>query len=144
MLPTLKNYNQNIVDRFFGNDLFDSFPGFNFPVIKAGAPAINIAENSDNFRIEVAGPGMKKEDFRIDLDNDLLTISSEKKESSEEKNEKYMRKEFSVCEFKRSFILPDTVDSGRIDASYSNGILAITIPKKEEAKEKEPRQIAIA
>ena len=143
MLPILKHYRPNLVDQFFGNDVFDNFLSVNLPAFKGTMPAINIIENNENYRIEVASPGMKKEDFRIDLENDLLTISSEQRNEKEEKDEKFMRREFNYCGFKRSFILPDSTDSEKIQANHNNGILTVTIPKREEAKVKPPRQINI-
>ena len=143
MLPILKHYNPRLVDNFFGNDLLDNFFNVNVPTFKGTVPAINIIEGKESYRIEVASPGMKKEDFRIDLENDVLTISSERKADKEEKDEKYTRREFSYCSFRRSFILPDSTDADKIEATHNNGILNIVIPKKEEAKEKGPRQISI-
>ncbi len=143
MLPTLRHIRPDFVDQFFGNDVFDNFFSTNLPAFKGTIPAINIIEGKDNYRIEVASPGMKKEDFRIDLENDLLTISSEQKQENEEKNDKYMRREFSYSGFKRSFILPDSTDAEKIEASHNNGILTVVIPKREEAKVKPPRQINI-
>jgi HSP20 family protein len=139
----MRNYSPSHVDHFFGDNLFDNLFSGDFPVVKGNVPAINIVEGKENYRIEVASPGLSKEDFKIDVHNDVLTISSEKKQEHEEKNEKYMRREFSYCGFKRSFILPDSTDAEKIQASHNNGILTVSIPKKEEAKEKEPRQINI-
>ena len=143
MLPTLKHYRPSFVDHFFGNDVFDNFFGSNFPVIKGTMPAINIFEGKDNFQIEIASPGMKKEDFNIKLDNDLLTISSEQKMENEEKNGTFVRKEFNYLSFEKTFILPDYTDTEKIEATHNNGILTIVIPKKEEAKVKSSRQISI-
>jgi len=143
MLPILRNYSPSFVDHFFGDNLFDNLFNGDIPAIKGSVPAINIIEGKDNYKIEVASPGLSKEDFKIDLHNDVLTISSEKKHEKEEKEGKYMRREFSYCGFKRSFILPDSTNVDKIEASHNNGILTVSIPKKEEAKEKEPRQISI-
>lgn len=143
MLPMLRKqfYLPNFADDFFGKDIVSSFldnqSGFSLP-------AVNIAETKDNFRIEVAAPGLNKEDFKIDLHNNVLSISSEKQESKEEKNEKVMRREFSYTSFKRSFGLPDMVEQDKIKASHLNGVLSIEIPKREEAKEKPARQINIS
>lgn len=106
-------------------------------------PAVNIVEEKDDFRIEVAAPGLDKKDFKIDLNNNVLTISSEKNDEKEEKSERFMRREFSYSSFKRSFTLPETAQVDKIVANHKNGILQITIPKKEEARVKPPRQIAI-
>ncbi|HEX3007962.1 MAG TPA: Hsp20/alpha crystallin family protein [Bacteroidales bacterium] len=130
----------SLVDEFFGKDLLgnfiDGFTGVN-------TPAVNILDEKDDFRIEVAAPGLKKDDFKIDLNNNVLTISSERTDEREDKKERYMRREFSYSSFKRSFTLPDTAQVDKISANHKDGILQITIPKKEEAKVKPPRQIAI-
>ncbi|MDD4923111.1 MAG: Hsp20/alpha crystallin family protein [Bacteroidales bacterium] len=112
----------------------------------ASSPAVNIAENKDGFRIEVAAPGLDKEDFNISVDKRVLVISSEKEtttESKDEKEEKYYRKEFNYSSFKRSFSLPEYADTDRIKATHANGVLNVSIPKREEAKEKPSRVIAI-
>ena len=97
-------------------------------------PAVNITENKDEFMVSLAIPGMKKEDFIIDIEGNMLTISSEKEESKEEKDEKYTRKEFNYSSFSRSFSLPDEVNMEKIDARYVDGVLKLSLPKKEEAK----------
>lgn len=97
-------------------------------------PAVNITENKDEFMVSLAIPGMKKEDFNIDIEGNMLTISSEKEESKEEKEEKYTRKEFNYSSFSRSFSLPDEVNMDKIDARYVDGVLKLSLPKKEEAK----------
>ena len=114
--------------------------------IGTSIPAVNIQETEDNFSVEVAAPGKTKEDFNIELDNDVLTISSEEKKENEtsEKNGRYTRKEFSYSTFKRAFSLPDSVDSEKISASYKDGVLIIELPKREEAKVQAKRMIEIA
>jgi HSP20 family protein len=126
---------------FFDRDFFDtSNMGFN----NSTMPAVNIKETKDDFVVEVAAPGMKKEDFNIELDNNLLVISSEKEEQNEEKKEgEFTRREFSYQSFKRSFTLPKTIEDGKIVAKYNEGVLSITLPKKDEAKEKPKKLIAI-
>ena len=140
MLPMTRSSWPSLVDEFFGKDLLgnfvDSYTGVNMP-------AVNIVEEKDDFRIEVAAPGLKKEDFKIDLNNNVLTISSEKSNEREENQERYMRREFSYSSFKRSFTLPESAQIDKIAANHKDGILNITIPKKEEAKVKPPKQIAI-
>lgn len=140
MLPMTRNTWPSLVDEFFGKDLLgniiDGFTGVNMP-------AVNIVEEKDDFRIEVAAPGLDKKDFKIDLNNNVLTISSEKNDEKEEKSERFMRREFSYSSFKRSFTLPETAQVDKIVANHKNGILQISIPKKEEARVKPPRQIAI-
>ncbi len=106
-------------------------------------PAVNIKEVDDAFLIEVAAPGLTKEDFKLEMDKNILTISFENKEEKEETG-KYTRKEFSYTSFKRSFTIPtETVDVERIDAKYDNGILNLHLPKKEEMKEKAKRTIEV-
>lgn len=97
-------------------------------------PAVNITENENSFNLSLAVPGMKKDDFNIDVNGTMLTISSEKEESKEEKEEKYTRKEYNYSSFSRSFTLPDEVNKEKIEAQYENGVLMLNLPKKEEAK----------
>ncbi len=106
-------------------------------------PAVNIVEEDDRFAIEFAAPGLKKEDFKVNLDNNVLSVSSEREESDEEKNKNYTRREFNYTAFQRSFTLPDTADAEKISAEYKDGVLKIEIPKKEEAKVKPVREISI-
>lgn len=99
------------------------------------SPAVNIKENENEFTVDVAAPGMNKEDFQVNLENDILTISSERKENKEDTNGNYTRKKYSYMSFKRSFTLPEgIVDSEKIKATYKNGELKINIPKLEAAK----------
>ncbi|NJO68008.1 MAG: Hsp20/alpha crystallin family protein [Bacteroidetes bacterium] len=141
MIPMIRNNWPSLVDEFFGKDLLgnlleDGYTGVNMP-------AVNIVEGKDDFRIDVAAPGLEKKDFKIDLTNNVLTISSERKHENEEKKEKFMRREFSYTSFKRSFTLPETAMLDKISANHRDGILQITIPKREEARVKPPRQISI-
>jgi HSP20 family protein len=123
------------------NDFFNAWP---LDARRNTVPAVNISETNDHFRIEVAAPGMNKEDFKLSVDNDVLTISAEKKEEKNEKEARYTRKEFSYVSFSRSFNMPETVDAEKIEASYQNGVMAITLPKKEEAKPRAPREIKVS
>jgi HSP20 family protein len=143
MLPILRkhSYLPNFADEFFGKDFLSNFIENQ---VGYSMPAVNVVETKDNFRIEVAAPGLSKDDFKIDLHNNLLTISSEKQENKEENDEKIMRREFSYSSFKREFSLPELVEYDKVKASHKNGILNIEIPKKEEAKEKPARQISIS
>jgi HSP20 family protein len=109
-----------------------------------GLPAVNIQENDNEFHLELAVPGMKKSDFKIDVDNNVLTISSEERTEDESTEANYTRREFYYNNFRRSFTLPETVDSDKIAAEYTDGVLAILIPKKEEAKPKPAKTIQIA
>ena len=109
-------------------------------------PATNIREDNDNFYVEVAAPGMTKDDFKVELDGTILTIRTEKENRQEQKEgEKYSRKEFSYQSFQRIFELPvHVVDTEHIEAKYENGLLHLVIPKKEEAKPRPPRMIRIS
>lgn len=109
-------------------------------------PAVNIRENNEHFIVEMAAPGMSKNDFKVELNGNSLTISSEKNYEEETKEEeRYSRKEFSYQSFTRIFTLPkDVVDAEKIEAKYENGLLNLVIPKKEEAKQKGPRLIQIS
>ncbi len=107
-------------------------------------PAVNIRENEEGFVLEMAAPGMQKSDFKINLDNNVLTLSSEKQEEKEESNERYSRREFNYGSFTRSFSLPKTINLDKIKADYKDGILSINLPKREEAKVAVNRQIEIA
>ena len=97
-------------------------------------PAVNIRENGDHYTVTLAAPGLTKDDIEINVENNMLTISSEKEALEESKEEKYTRKEYSYNSFSRSFTLPDDIKQEAIDARYENGELKITLPRKEEAK----------
>lgn len=110
-------------------------------------PAVNVMETNDDFRIEVAAPGMKRDDFKVELDNNVLTISSQREDNREE-NERsgsYTRREFSYQSFQRSFTLPENkVEGEKIAARYVDGILQVTVPKREDAKVKPAKQISVS
>lgn len=133
-----RDFMPSIWDNFFGRDPWDLT---NFS--ESTLPAVNIKETNDNFVVEVAAPGMKKDDFKIELDNNLLMISSEKQENNEEKKGDYTRREFSYQSFQRSFTLPKSVEENQISATYADGVLSIAIPKREESKAKPKRMIEI-
>jgi len=117
----------------------------NYSSTRTTVPSVNISENAENFEVEVAAPGMEKTDFNIRLDNNILMISSAKERQEETKQDNYTRREFSYQSFQRSFELPkNVVDDEGINARYENGLLRLTIPKKEEAKQKAPRMIEIS
>ena len=124
---------------------FDDFLGreYNFPEVSYSTPRVNIKEEGDNYHIEVAAPGMKKEDFNLSLENNVLTVSTERKDEKERKDENYTRREFNYHYFKRSFTLPEQVEADKIEAKYQDGILRIMLPKKEEAKQKPAKNIKI-
>ena len=131
----------SIIDEMFKPDWLGGVQNFG-----SNVPAVNIKETDTVFEIELAAPGKKKEDFNVEIDHNVLTISSEEKSESSEKDAqgKYTRKEFSYNSFRRSFTLPETVNLDKINASYQDGVLHLTLPKKEEALPKPKRLIEIA
>jgi len=142
-LVRFSNQLPSMFDRLFEGDLFD-WSNRNFSLTNTTLPSVNIRENPDAFTVEVAAPGFDKGDFKLELNHDVLTISSEKQVENETKEgEHYSKREFSYQSFTRSFTLPNTADGERIDASYDKGILNVVIPKKEEAKPKPSRMIEI-
>ncbi|MEO7767412.1 MAG: Hsp20/alpha crystallin family protein [Ferruginibacter sp.] len=121
----------------FMNDIFNDLPanfGKRFREDVFSFPPVNILENANAYQLAVAAPGLEKADFNIKLDGNLLTISADKKEASNVENEKVIRKEFSNKAFKRSFTLDEKIEASAIEAQYENGILKVTLPKKEVAK----------
>ncbi len=152
---SLTRYNGNfpsLMDEFFGRDM-DQLFNFNWPLsnwpgsrVGSSVPAVNIREDEYKYCLEVAAPGMKKEDFNVLLEDGLLTVSTEQKRENEQQDEQgsYTKREFSYQSFSRSFRLPDSCEQERIQARYVDGILHLEIPKKEEAKRKAPRQIEIS
>lgn len=124
--------------------LFDTNGGSLLNGLKpVNIPAANIVENKSHFEVSLAAPGMKKDDFHIDLEGNLLTISAEKEEKKEETENRYTRTEFNYTSFSRSFTLPEGVNKDKIDASYENGLLRLVLPKTEEAKKQAARQIQV-
>jgi len=134
----------SFLNRFFEGDLMD-WSRSNFADTNSTLPAVNIRENKDEFMIDVAAPGMKKEQINVDYENGRLTISSEKREEKKDHSkDAYTRREFSYMSFQRSFTIPENlVDGEKIKASYNEGILHIILPKREELKPKPARQIKI-
>jgi HSP20 family protein len=130
---------------FFSRDLWN-WGLENNSSTNTSIPAINVKETNDHYEVELAAPGMEKKDFKIELNGNMLTISSERQNEWEDKeDERYTRREFSYQSFQRSFQLPkDVVDEDKIQAKYENGLLHLTIPKKEHAKQRPPRMIEIA
>lgn len=124
------------------NEFFDNM--FVPEIRRSTVPAVNIIETNDHFQLEVAAPGLAKEDFKINIEDDVLTVSAEKKNESQENNKQYSRKEFSYVSFRRSFNLPEVIDSEKVQATYENGIMSIVLPKKEEAKPKPAREIKVS
>ncbi|MDN3673192.1 Hsp20/alpha crystallin family protein [Flavobacterium branchiarum] len=150
MLSIRKNENNSqafpsLLDDIFGRELFN-WENNNFSATSTTLPSVNIKESDDKFEVELAAPGMDKNDFKVTLNDSLLTISSSKKDEKETVEDNFTRREFSYQSFQRSFKLPNNVvDEENIKANYDNGLLHLVIPKKEEAKEnKEPRVIEIS
>ena len=132
-----------LFDDFFGRELFN-WENSNYSPTSTTVPSVNIRETEENFEVEMAAPGMQKTDFKISLEGNTLYISSQKQHSGESKEEGYTRREFSYQSFQRSFVLPkDVVDDNGISARYDNGLLHLTIPKREEVRQKGPRLIEI-
>ena len=139
-----ENYYPSIFDRFFNDGLMD-WETSNFSSTNTSLPAVNVKETNNEFVIELAAPGMSKKDFKINFQNNVLTISSEKKEEKDERKENYTRKEFSYQSFQRSFTVPEnSVIGDKIGAKYDDGVLNIILPKREEVKPQPMREIKIS
>jgi HSP20 family protein len=111
---------------------------------RTAVPAVNIKENQENFELELFVPGRSKDQLIIEIDDSILTISSETKEENEETKENFTRREFTLSSFKRAFTLPETVATDKIEACYNEGILKFNLPKKEEALPKPKRKIELS
>jgi HSP20 family protein len=141
MLPTIRKRNSN---PFYMSNLFDDdfFPVFSN--MTSSMPAVNIKEDEKSYLLDLAIPGIDKKDMNIDINEDVLTISSETKNEAEENKDGYKRKEFSYSSFCRSFYIPENVNREKITASYKDGILNVVLPKQEEEKTKLTKQIKIS
>lgn len=128
------------VDEFFNRSIGDIIGAD----LLQNQPSVNIFETTDNFRMEFAAPGLEKENFQVSIDKGYLTVSASKEQKEEESTGKYKRREFNFTSFKRSFQLPETIDSNAINAVYENGLLVVTLPKLPEAKTEQSRVIQIA
>lgn len=130
------------IDEMFNRELPSVFTSnFNMGM---SLPKVNIRETKDAYFVDMAVPGLKKSDFHIDLDNQVLSISTEMEENNEQENDNFVRREFGYASFKRSFSLPETVNDDKIKAEYNDGVLSIHLPKKEEAIQKPARNIKIS
>ena len=129
----------SFMNEIFKPDWFGGMENYNTNV-----PAVNIKENEKDFELELAVPGRKKEDFQIEVNENVLTISSETKSEENVDNENFTRREFSYTSFKRAFTLPETIDEEHIKATYEDGILTFNLPKKEEALPKPKRLIKLS
>ncbi|CAN5421344.1 Hsp20/alpha crystallin family protein [soil metagenome] len=150
MTPVKRNGNlmrafPTLFDDFLNRDLFNGGQS-NYSNTGTSLPAVNIKETNEGFDVEMAAPGMKKTDFKVQLEGNMLTISSEKSSNTDEnEGDRYSRKEFSYQSFERSFTLPkDVVDVEKINAKYEDGVLQLHIPKMEQAKQKAPKMIQIS
>jgi HSP20 family protein len=106
-------------------------------------PAVNITEHKDQYQVSLAAPGLKKDDFNIDVEGNMLTISCEKEESKEEKDKSFTRKEYNYSSFSRSFTLPEEINKEKIEAKCEDGVLKILLPRKEEAKKPSAKHISV-
>jgi len=131
-------------DNFFPDNFWTNISDFAGSDFFLSNPSTNVTETADSFKIELAAPGLDKEDFQINIENDNLTIEANKESKTEEKDEQFMRREFNYASFKRSFHLPDSVDTEGIKAAYKNGVLNLTLPKKDEAKVQPVKKIDIS
>jgi len=145
MFPSLESKSiHNFFDDFITKDLFD-WTDRNFAAIGSNLPSVNLKETDTEIEVELAAPGMKREDFKVEVDNDMLMISSEKEEKKEEvsKKENFIRREFNYQSFSRTFSLPETIDENKIEANYKDGILHIVVGKKEGTKKRTLKSIPI-
>jgi HSP20 family protein len=124
----------------FFNDVFDRFLT---DEKVTWMPAVNIVERENDFKVDLAVPGLDKKDFNIEVENNMLVVSGERKEEKIEEKDKVTKREFHYGSFKRSFTLPEIADVEKINASYNNGVLTVSIAKKEEAKQNAKRQISV-
>ena len=138
-----------VVNDFFETDLFarpnlfdveNTFPRWGLSI----TPSVNITEKNKEFEIELAAPGLEKKDFKVEIENGILSVSCEKKQEEKEENENFRRREFSYQSFNRSFELPENSIPEKIDAHYEHGILKLTLPKREETSVKSRKEIKIA
>ncbi|MDB5024355.1 MAG: Hsp20/alpha crystallin family protein [Mucilaginibacter sp.] len=142
-LVKFNNGQKNVVNPWF-SDVFDSL--INDSILNdrlvTKTPAVNIAETENEFHIELAVPGLKKEDFKINLEKNVLSVSAEKKAQDVEQGKRYSKREYSYHSFVRSFTLPESADYAKINAQYVDGVLKLDLAKKEEAK-MQSREIAV-
>jgi HSP20 family protein len=141
MLPTItrRSYRPFYMPNLFNDDFFPVLPN-----ASSSRPAVNIREDEKSYLLDLAVPGIDKKDLKIDINEDVLTVSSETKNESEENNEGFQRREFSYSSFCRSFYIPENVNRDKIDAKYKDGVLTIGLPKQEEDKSKITRQVKIS
>lgn len=135
MLPTIvrrRNYHTpSILDELFNDSYLPRFLNWEDAACSSSSPAVNVEETDKEYRIEVAAPGLEKDDMKVSVEDGVLTISSEKEAENEEKKENYIRREFGYTSFRRSFTLPDEVNAEKISAKHKNGVLQVVLPKAE-------------
>lgn len=143
MLPMImrRSYFPELMEDFFSDDFL---PGLFNRQTGENLPAVNVSETENEYRIDVAAPGLEKKDFQIEIEDNLITISSAKEEKNEDRKENYTRREFSYTSFRRSFTLPEKVDREKIRAAHKDGILRVNIPKVAEEKSKLKKLIKIS
>ena len=141
MLPTItrKSFRPFYMSNLFNDDFFPVLQSRN-----SSLPAVNIREDEKSYNLDLDVPGMDKKDLKIDINEDVLTISSESKNETEENKDGYKRKEFSYSSFCRSFYIPENVNRDKIEANYKDGILIVSLPKQEVEKSRISRQITIS
>ncbi len=139
MMPIRRNETSNWMPSIF-SDFFDNDWMFNR--MKSTSPAVNVIENENDYKIEVAAPGMTKEDFHVQLNDDnQLVISMEKKNENTDNDKKYLRREFSYSKFQQALVLPEDVEKEQISASVNDGVLTISLPKKQQEERKQENRI---
>jgi HSP20 family protein len=129
----------NPLDRFYRSNFLD----FWNDDIPQTIPALNVTEDKNQYKIEMAAPGLKKEDFKIDIDGNLLTVSADTETETKEDKDSNYRREYNYSCFSRSITLPDTADANRISAKYTDGVLNLSIPKKADGQNKNVQQIKV-
>ncbi len=130
------------VDDFFSKDIFD-WTERNFAALGSNLPSANLKETDGKLEVELAAPGMKKKDFKVEIDNNILKISCENEGQFEETKEDFVRREFNYHKFYRTFYLPDSIDENNVQATYTDGILKVVVAKKESNKGKMTKTIPI-
>lgn len=137
-LPSLPSWFDDFLGKSFGNEFMSNFnTGITLP-------AVNVIDGANEFVVEMAVPGLDKSDFDINVDNNLLSIGVEKETEQNEHTENYTRREFGYSSFKRTFSIPESVDTDKISATYKDGIMKIMLPKRDEAKKKPLKNIKIS
>ena len=147
-MTTLVKRNKSLfparVSDWLNRDIFDVDGTLFNNLTPALVPSVNVIENEKDFRVELAAPGLEKKDFKIEVENGVLTISAEKQEETKEEKKNYSRQEFSYNQFSRSFQLPENCLADKIDAKYENGVLKLVLPKKEVTVAKAKKEIKVS